>query len=142
MLTGTRIFTDEAPINVVDWSSCRIRRTMRSTLAAEATGASERQDRGTWIRAFTAQLRYGYEKPWRTLKLKVPYGPGTDCRSQYDTTVKTGSSTREKRIAMDLQDVRDGVDEADQARWIPTEGMLADGLTKRMATQDFVEDNL
>ena len=115
---------------------------MRSTLAVEAAGGSEGHDRGTWIRAFVAQLLHGYETPWRTMKLKVPYGFGTDCRSLYDTTVKTGSSTREKRIAMDLQDVRDGVDEGDQARWIPTEVMLADGLTKRMTAQDLIENTL
>ena len=43
---------------------------------------------------------------------------------------------------MDLQDVRDGVDEDDQARWIPTEVMLADGLTKRMTSQDLIEHTL
>ena len=48
-MTNTDIFTGEAPINFVDWSSCRIHRTVRSTLAAEAAGGSEGHDRGTWI---------------------------------------------------------------------------------------------
>ena len=89
-----------------------------------------------------AQLLYGYEKPWTTMKLQAPYGFGTDCRSLYETTVKTGSSTREKRIAMDLQDVRDGIDEGGKARWIPTEVMLVDGLAKRMTSQDLIENTL
>jgi len=38
--------------------------------------------------------------------------------------------------------VRDGVDVGDQARWIPTEVMLSDGLTKRMTAQDHIENTL
>lgn len=141
-MTDTGIFSGETPINVVGWSSTRIHRTVRSTLAPEAAGGSEGHDRGTWIRALVAQLLYGYEKPWAKKKLQEPYGCGTDCRSLYDTTVETDSSTREKRIAMDLQDVRDGIGEGNKARWIPTEVMLADGLAKRMTSQDLIENTL
>ena len=41
-----------------------------------------------------------------------------------------------------MQDVRDGVDDGDMVRWIPTEVMLADGLTKRMPKQDLIENTL
>ena len=43
---------------------------------------------------------------------------------------------------MDLQDVRDGIEEGDKARWIPTEVVFADGLTKRMTSQGLIENTL
>ncbi len=55
----------------------------------------------------------------------------TDCRSLYDHLQRTESSTTEKRVALDLDDVRQGVDGGgDQVRWQDTDHMCADGLTK------------
>ena len=48
---------------------------------------------------------------------------------------KTGASTDEKRVAMDLADLRAGVDSGDLVVWIPTKKMVADCLTKHL-TQD------
>ena len=64
---------------------------------------------------------------------KSPFCLGTDCKSLYDTTMKPASSTKEKRVALDLLDVREGVEHlGDQIRWVPTDHMLVDSLTKAM----------
>ena len=64
---------------------------------------------------------------------QIPFCLGTDCKSLYDTTMKPSSTTKEKRVALDLLDVREGVERhGDQIRWVPTDHMLVDSLTKAM----------
>ena len=64
---------------------------------------------------------------------KVPFCLGTDCKSLYDLCVKVGSLPDERRVALDLLDVREGIEEMkDQIRWVPTDHMLADAFTKSM----------
>ena len=64
---------------------------------------------------------------------QVPFCLGTDCKSLYDHTIKPSSTTKEKRVALDLLDVREGVEHmGDQIRWVPTDHMLVDSLTKAM----------
>ena len=41
----------------------------------------------------------------------------------------------DKRVALDLQDIRDGVDEGLSVVWQKTSRMAADGLTKKLAKQ-------
>ena len=64
---------------------------------------------------------------------KVPFCLGTDCKSLFDLCVKVGSLPDERRVALDLLDVREGIEEMkDQIRWVPTDHMLADAFTKSM----------
>ena len=50
--------------------------------------------------------------------------------------MKTGSSVTEKRVGMDIADVREDIDEGTVSlRWMPTEEMPADGLTKWLVEQ-------
>ena len=57
----------------------------------------------------------------------------TDCKSLYDLCQKTGSVPDERRVALDLLDVRESVDAfGDKIRWIPTDHMLVDCMTKAM----------
>ena len=64
---------------------------------------------------------------------KVPFCMGTDCKSLFDLCSKVGSLPDERRVALDLMDVREGIEEmGDQIRWVPTDHMLADAFTKNM----------
>ena len=48
--------------------------------------------------------------------------------------MKTASVPEEKRVALDLRDVKDGIAEnQENVRWVPTDHMLVDGLTKDMS---------
>ena len=68
---------------------------------------------------------------WKEACKKVPFCLGTDCKSLYDTCIKPASTTKEKRVALDLLDVREGMEYfKDQIRWAPTDHMLVDSLTK------------
>ena len=58
-------------------------------------------------------------------------GQCTDCRSLYDHVVHTGKSLPEKRVGMDIADMREGIDEdSDVFVWQDTHTMAADALTK------------
>ena len=57
----------------------------------------------------------------------------TYCKSLYDTCIKPASTTKDKRVALDLLDVREGIEYfKDSIRWVPTDHMLVDCLTKAM----------
>ena len=63
----------------------------------------------------------------------VPMALATDCKSLYDLCKNDGKLPDERRVALDLLDVREGIEEfGDSFRWVPTDHMLADSLTKRM----------
>ena len=73
---------------------------------------------------------------WTDTCKQVPLCLGTDCKSLYDLCKKDGSMPDERRVALDLMDVREGVESfGDDIRWIPTDHMLVDCLTKAMHPQ-------
>ena len=75
----------------------------------------------------------GNTASWKDACAKVPFCLGTDCKSLYDTCIKPASSTKDKRVALDLLDVREGIEYFnDTVRWVPTDHMLVDCLTKAM----------
>ena len=70
---------------------------------------------------------------WKAACQKVPFSLGTDCKSLYDTCIKPASTTKDKRVALDLLDVHEGIEYLkDSIRWVPTDHMLVDCLTKAM----------
>ena len=70
---------------------------------------------------------------WSDMCKQIPFVLGTDCKSLYDVCMKTASVPEEKRVALDLLDVKEGLTEMmDKIRWVPTDHMLVDSLTKDM----------
>ena len=70
----------------------------------------------------------------------IPLTFATDCKSVYDVCSKSGSIPEEKRVALDLLDLKESISiMGDQIRWIPTDYMLADSLTKTMPTDDLLQ---
>ena len=59
----------------------------------------------------------------------------TDCKTLKDLTAKAGSLPAEKRIALDIADVRQGLEAGDQLISTSADRMAADALTKSM-TED------
>ena len=79
------------------------------------------------------EIECGQTKDWHEACKAIPFALGTDCKSLYDLCMKEGSIPDERRVALDLMDVRDGAEKyGDKVRWIPTDHMLVDCLTKQM----------
>jgi hypothetical protein len=126
----------ETSMRVIEWSSGEIHRVVRSTLAAEAASASHAHDRGTFARVLLAELLFAQtELPWTEAQRAVKYGLASDCSSLVDHCQKTGSSVSEKRVGLDIADVRAAVDAGDTLCWVPTRVMPADCLTKHLVQQ-------
>ena len=52
----------------------------------------------------------------------VPMALATDCKSLYDLCKNDGKLPDERRVALALLDVREGIEEfGDSFRWIPTD---------------------
>ena len=141
LLGPTSFWDGKETTHLIEWKSAKIDRKVASTLAAEANGASMAYDRSMYVRALCAEIERPFDMgntpgrlaTWKDVCAQVPFCLGTDCKSLYDTCIKPASTTKEKRVALDLLDVREGVEQFnDSLRWVPTDHMLVDCLTKAM----------
>ena len=114
--------------HLLDWSSSKISRKVRSTLAAEAASASRAYDRATFLRYVMSEIEKGKTgDSWKSTVQDIPCALATDCKSLYDLCKNDGKLLDERRVALDLLDVREGIQElGDNFRWIPTDHVLAD----------------
>ena len=119
---------------MVEWKSHRLKRVVKSTLAAEAAALCEAQDHLEFGRVLLAQmLGYDYGRDWQRALDRFPGYLVMDAKSLFDSLEAPGSMPKERRVALDLQAVREALErEADEARWVPTRHMIADVLTKSM----------
>ena len=75
----------------------------------------------------------GLRSDWTNMCNKIPFALGTDCRSLYDVCAKSGSLPEERRVALDIMDIKESIEEmGGQMRWVPTDHMLVDCMTKSM----------
>ena len=154
MLCSTKMYEGKARTHLLDWGSGKIHRKMRSTLACEAASAAKAFDKGAYSRVMLHEIengwRHKYERvnaddchmrqDWSQMCKKIPFALGTDCKSLYDVCTKQGSMPEERRVALDLLDVRESIEEyGDQMRWIPTDHMLVDCMTKTMPADAMLE---
>ena len=51
---------------------------------------------------------------WYAMCQKIPFALGTDCKSLYDVCTKQGSMPDEKRVALDLLDVRESIEQMEK----------------------------
>ena len=63
------------------------------------------------------------------MQKSVRYGLVTDCRSLYDHCNKTGASLSEKRVGVDIADVRSSIDGGDVLMWVGPDRADAGGCT-------------
>lgn len=128
------------PMHFLDWSSSTIKRVVRTILAAESAAASKCFDRATYLRVIVAEGLKGPKASqswrWQDLAREVPMIFVSDCRSMVQHIQKTGASTDERRVAMDLADLRAGVDAGDLVVWIPTRRIVADCLKKHLTLDE------
>ena len=115
---------------LVDWASTKIKRVVKSTLAAEAASFSFGYDKAVYLRAILGELENGPRIEWEDHLADVPQLSSTDCRSLYDLLEKDTGMPQEKRVALDVYDVRQYLAGGDEKEWLPTGMMMADVLTK------------
>ena len=160
LMAERSILDGSARANLLDWGSKKIHRVVKSTLAAEAAAMSFGFDRSIFARAVYAEINGGRSTAWQKMSKDIPLaiqladhaghlpgndialGLATDCKSLFDLCNRPTSTPTEKRITLDLLDVREHLDRDDNvlARWIPTTAMLVDALTKHLADLTVLND--
>ena len=117
------------PYSVLAWKTHKLRRTVRSTLAAETMALSEAMEMGELVRAYLLEFRHARRLPVRTDYVKDIEIMGiTDCRDLYDCVSGLGRRPTEVRLVMDIQALREYTNV--QYRWVATVQQIADPLTK------------
>ena len=163
LIASNKILEGSGNANMIEWASKKIHRVVKSTLAAEAAAMSYGFDRTFFAREVFTEIMYGRDRKWRdvapalplalqltaesslTDDLSFPVGMATDCKSLYDVCIRPTSMPTEKRVTLDLLDVRHHLDQHPsmyQVRWIPTTAMLVDALTKHLPDQTVLENFL
>ena len=152
LMAERSILDGSAHANLLDWGPKKIHRVVKSTLAAEAAAMSFGFDRSIFARAVYSEINAGRSTAWQMMSEDIPLaiqltdhdghlpgndialGLATDCKSLLHLCNRPTVTPTEKRITLDLLDVREHLDRDDNflARWIPTTAMLVDALTKHL----------
>ena len=116
------------------WKSFRLPRVVSSTLSAEAQSMSVASSMLEWTNLILSEALDGSRCPqslWGSLGNRLTMLV-TDCKSLYDHLSSQSSPTLDdRRTAIDIVILRDSIRRMQATlRWIPTNRMLADALTK------------
>ena len=107
----------------IEWQSVRIRRVVRSTLAAETLAMADALDAAILI-----------ESMWKEMagpKCKISIEGITDCHSLFDA-VNSSKAVTDKRLRIEMSMLREMQERGEmELRWTENEYQLADVLTKR-----------
>ena len=96
---------------------------------------SNTYDKVCYVRAILAEIFFGWRADWEAHSRQLQAAMVTDCKSLKDLTAKAGSLPAEKCIALDIADVRQGLEAGDKLFWTSTDRMAVDALTKSI-TED------
>ena len=131
------VFSAEAPVATVAWHSTRIRRVVKSTLAAEACAMAAGYDAAVQIRVLLPRLlsSSSADRAWQDEVYDVPQLAWTDCKSLLDFLVKDGGMPTERRVALDIYDVQQYLPR-DDMEWAPSGSQIADCLTKHFSENE------
>jgi hypothetical protein len=125
-----------APASVVDFTTNKSTRVVRSSMSAEALSLCTAADRHLYLRLILQMLLTGVQEiapTWRQ-HLKIPGSVITDAKSLFDHLVTTGQIPTERQTLLDLLVCKDLVENnVVLMRWVPTYRQFADFLTKMMA---------
>ena len=114
----------------LSWNSKRIRRVVRSTLAAETLAMADALDEGVFICILFSELMYGKIDP----KL-LPLICVTDSKSLFEA-IKSTKSVTEKRLRMEISGIKElkATNQVKDFIWTNSGTQLADSLTKKGAS--------
>ena len=116
------------------WRSQRLPRVVNSTLSAEAQSMNAATGMLEWIMLLLSEILDG-PQALRASWVSPPERSSTaltDCKSLFDHLVSKSSPTLDdKRTALDVVIIRESLQRlGTHLRWIPTDRMIADALTK------------
>ena len=112
------------------WTSKRVRRVVRSSLAGETLAMADAIDAGIFLSTLYTELTSG--RTDNTLVL--PLVCVTDCKSLFDA-VKSTKVVSEKRLRLEVSNIKELIDQCKvkELLWSESSKQLADCLTKRGA---------
>lgn len=122
-------------INVVEWEGRRIRRVVRSSLAAEVQGLGMALESSSWARVLWSQICTGVMnvRTYKSMLKSNPLVACIVCKSIYGHFHKIGGcqATADKRANIELKSTkRQHLEEGVRLRWVDGRTTLADCLTK------------
>ena len=125
---------------VVPWTpvvgkSYKLPRAVSSTLGGESQALATASGTVGWLNLLLAEALDGSFLPrdGRTLLARRPAILATDCKSLFDHLVSPSSPTAvdDRRTSIDIVIIRESLKLMQaEIRWLPTNRMIADGLTK------------
>ena len=126
-LAGNDIEKGAGRASLLDWRSCRTKRVVRSTIAAEACAADAAVDHGYFLAVSLAEVLTGEAigHGGTSLRLRL----ATDCRSLYDALIRENPTLEEKRILIDVRAIQAQIHKV-FVHWVPTDAQPADVLAK------------
>ena len=116
--------------SILTWQSKKVKRVVKSTLAAEALSLDDAADASIYIRAILCEI-------YNMADLEMfPITIYTDNKNLFESANSTGT-LEDKRLKLDICSIREKLNKRDisEINWIPKEFQLADSLTKNEASR-------
>lgn len=134
-MTTTGVKEGPCPASVIEFSTTKSSRVVRSSMSAESCSMSIALDRHLYSRLVADMLQFGVfpvVPEWRS-KLRTAGGLVTDAKSLYDHLQTTGQIPTERQTMLDLLVCKDLLEVGGyDLWWVPTHRQHGDGLTKHM----------
>ena len=148
-LTSKSIVDSMTNVALLCWSSHRLKRVARSSLATEGMALCEATEQGEFIRACLAEaiVPSFHYKQWEEAAKLIQMIVCVDAKSVYDHITAERGLPSDKMLALDLaalkhtfeSQLREDSEQRNAVlRWIPGPRNVADGLTKYLAVQDIL----
>ena len=133
---------ESVPYNIVGWRSFKLNRVCRSSLSAESQACSVSLDELVMVKTLAALMFNSTLDP-RADATAAGFGASAiviDAKGLYDALRKDGiGSGADKRASIDILCTKEEISRvSSELRWVSSERMLADGLTKMQARHSFL----
>ncbi|CAL1148549.1 unnamed protein product [Cladocopium goreaui] len=144
ILTNTKVLEGKSvPYSIVAWRSYKLPRVCRSSLSAEAQSCATALDELMMVKTMLALMRYHDADPRQdsTAADICSSAIVIDAKGLYDAINKDGiNSSLDKRAGIEIMCIKEElVRQKTQLKWVSSERMLADGMTKIHARQALVD---
>ena len=118
----------------IQWQSKRIKRVVKSTLAAECLALEEAVDHAFYIKCMISEI----------MNVEIPMHCSVDCQSLCDNLHSSNNVKEDKRLIQDIALLKEMMmkNEINSVKHVSSKNNLADALTKRGASCQLLDDVL